>query len=616
MLYSPTRNSEINPPALKLRRIWLPRISYLLRKLGRFLLYRCELVPILTPAMLKRPIPLIILTALIFIAPALILGTGGGDTLYHMLRSENFAEQLWSGELYPRWMYKKNAGCGSSVFFFYYPISYYFASLFHFTHNLPPQGWYPLALAAFTAITLGGIFCYMWLRLFTERTAALCGAILYIALPYPAISFYLLMSYQEFFTFAWLPLQLYFIHKMAMGDKSAISGYIIALALQVMSSIPGTIVTGAIPVLYYMFIHFQQKALGVKSVATILAAITLSAALLAIYLLPLVNYLEFAQLGNTNKNWEGKFYYSENFLFSIPKGQAAAAHGSVLITTTIIVAVMLFALVMMWRNIRKSKDKLQLQSNFWFIIALGAVFMMSPLSGFVWELIPVIQKIQFPWRINLALGIAAVAITAILMQTLSHGKKYKDKIFMFGVIAVLSLSMSVEFGISSRQEFNETKQLYYDLNTYPMGLYLPKWVDKDWVHPSKIHQLKEYCLQQIHAGDSVSTEVTKWQARDIRFTVENTTDTDTEITMSQFYFPGWIAGNADNPQQIYEIHPEEKDGIGTIKITIPPGKHKINLELETLPAERYGFIISLITFILLAGWWIYYKNRKWVYDNL
>ena len=47
------------------------------------------------------------------------------DSLIHLVTSRHFADQLWAGDWYPRWMPGMNAGLGSPVFQFYPPVPFY-----------------------------------------------------------------------------------------------------------------------------------------------------------------------------------------------------------------------------------------------------------------------------------------------------------------------------------------------------------------------------------------------------------------------------------------------------------------------------------------------------------
>ncbi|MEP0917778.1 hypothetical protein NC981_13175 [Leptolyngbya sp. DQ-M1] len=57
---------------------------------------------------------------LLLVLPAILHGVFDAmDIPFHLRWTQQFSEQLWSGDFYPRWLYNMNAGLGSPAFFFY-----------------------------------------------------------------------------------------------------------------------------------------------------------------------------------------------------------------------------------------------------------------------------------------------------------------------------------------------------------------------------------------------------------------------------------------------------------------------------------------------------------------
>ncbi len=66
----------------------------------------------------------IIIFALIITIPATLYSVASGhDFPFHLKWANHFSKQIWTGELYPRWLQDMNAGLGSPAFFFYPPIA-------------------------------------------------------------------------------------------------------------------------------------------------------------------------------------------------------------------------------------------------------------------------------------------------------------------------------------------------------------------------------------------------------------------------------------------------------------------------------------------------------------
>src|SRR4029453_17708219 len=91
-----------------------------------------------------------------------------------------------------------------------------------------------------------------------------------------------------------------------------------------------------------------------------------------------------------------------------------------------------------------------------------------------------------------------------------------------------------------------------------------------------------------------TVDVQGWKPRKIEFQVHSTTNVVLEV--SQFYFPGWIAGTTDDPCGL-KVEPSKPGGL--VKIHVPSGNHQVTLLLiQTLP-EYAGGLISAVFFVLL-----------------
>ena len=120
------------------------------------------------------PVAAVLAAALVISLPAWLTGVpAGSDTLFHASWYTHFSEQLWSGELYPRWLAGMNGGLGSPVFFYYAPLPYHLTGLL--VAPLASAGDYGLRHLAYgTALSFvaSGLACYLWLRQISTRLGA------------------------------------------------------------------------------------------------------------------------------------------------------------------------------------------------------------------------------------------------------------------------------------------------------------------------------------------------------------------------------------------------------------------------------------------------------------
>src|SRR5215510_9721757 len=135
-----------------------------------------------TPKRVKElafPIFVIVLAGAILTAPVLIYGIpffSDDAVTHHAVWYVHFSEQLWAGDLYPRWLMGMNEGLGSPVFFYYPPLPFFLTSLLRPFFHSDSYGWYQLGLSASAALIASGLCAYVWLKQMVDGNSALAAA--------------------------------------------------------------------------------------------------------------------------------------------------------------------------------------------------------------------------------------------------------------------------------------------------------------------------------------------------------------------------------------------------------------------------------------------------------
>ena len=351
--------------------------------------------------------------------PAVFYGVFDAHDLvpYHLKWSKYFSEQFWIGDFYPRWLLGMNAGLGGPTFFFYPPVPYYFTSLFHplFANEL--QGWHQLSLSASFALIASGITAYIWLKSITDERAALIASIVYMALPYHiGIELYWRFAFAEYWSFVWMPLILYFAKQLITAHKFSIIGFAVSSALLVMTHLPTLIIFYPAVIGYILFTAVKHKR-GKKVLLRMILAITLGIGLSATYWLPAMTTQEYISM---KAIMEGPYFYGNNFLFITPDPIGRYLEVSTLLMGELACCAFIIARTNAIANYRR-------ESNYWIAIAMISVFMMLPLSQPIWYLVPVIQRLQFPWRFNTVLTIAIATLIALGLSSFRQSVNLSSK---------------------------------------------------------------------------------------------------------------------------------------------------------------------------------------------
>src|SRR5262249_14998555 len=160
------------------------------------------------------------------------------------------------------------------------------------------------------ALIASGATGYLWLRNLASEHASMLAAILYMAMPYHlGADLYVRAAFAEYWAFVWTPLILYFVHRLAAGQQSALIGIAVGWALLAMTHLPTAVTFSLLPFSYLVLLAPKGKKTRLFALA-MLAAMT-GSGLAAIYLVPALTTESLVLLA---RNATGYFSYA-NWLF-------------------------------------------------------------------------------------------------------------------------------------------------------------------------------------------------------------------------------------------------------------------------------------------------------------
>jgi len=536
----------------------------------------------------------IISIGLILTLPAIAYGIfGAHDILVHLNWYKYFSEQLWDGELYPRWLLGMNSGLGSPTFFYYAPIPYYFTSLFYFFKFGEVPIWSQLVFSVALALIASGFTAYLWLKDLTNHKTALISAVIYMTLPYHwAIDIYYRFAFTEYWTFVWMPLILYFSRKIIKGSRLAVPGFAVSYALLVMTHLPTTLMFSAFPIFYIAFMTLRRQRLIVFT--KMIIAVLLGVGLAAIYLLPAMTMQDYASLKEMATR--PFFYYEKNFLLEFNRLVNKSRNFVVFrVYLSILLVLMVGIFYGAFKIARKSiKKAVRRESTYWLIVAIASSFMTIPLSTPVWKLLPLLQKVQFPWRFHVVLTVATTALIATAIYSVNQTeRRFPKKTSTIGGLLLITTLFSgfiityINIGIPNFQVEQEF------LLRVDAPEYRPAWVSKEVFDQYVFSQVwKDFPKAEVTTGQG-SLSIQQWLPRKILLQTNATTDV--ELTLKQFYYPGWTA-RIDGTNQL-PLKPSQPEGL--VRLKVPRGQHQVRVTLEAGVEERLGQVISAVCVVLV-----------------
>jgi len=522
----------------------------------------------------------------------------GHDALTHLNWSRNFAAQFWSGDLYPRWLTAMNDGMGSPSFYYYFPLPYFVTSLFHApVLQLGSNGWLQLGLACTVAATMSGLTCLIWLRTQTGPIPALCGAVLFMLLPYHMlVDLYYRFAFTEFWSFVFMPLCLFFVVRTANGYRTGIPGLALSYALLLLAHLPSALIFSAVPPVYATIVGRQGTRL--QSSLKIIAAMVLGAGIAAFYWIPALITQKNVQFSDMSR---GSLHYENYFLLSKVGDTLVDTDGylSYLSTVTLLTCA---GAIFFWLAIGSRKFKRE--PVFWVVASSLALFMMLEISTLAWQASHVLQRIQFPYRFNLLLALALPALVAgaveeILRRRVSRfGRLLAIGAATFFLSQAASTGATVFKRATGAWDTAHIADIDRELSLKPdVPEYLPIWANKAYFPVTAgRNPLAEIPKAGITEGRGEVT-VLSWNSQEIILHIEGLTDI--LLTVRQLFYPTWNAYlSTTEGEEKLETFPSATEGL--LSLRIPTGSHRLLLKIEKSTEERLGHAISLTSLTLLA----------------
>jgi len=490
-----------------------------------------------------------------------------------------------------------NGGRGSPVFFFYGPFPYFLNSILRFLFSSDPYGWMILGFSFSLALIASGLSAYIWLREIVDKNSAFCAALFYMMLPYHlAVDLYYRFAFAEFWAFVWIPLILFFTRKIAANEKFAVLKFGLAYFLLIVTHVPSALIFSPIPPIYAMVAVWREK--NARIPFRVFCGMIFGLGLSAFYLIPaIMNQANISSIVMT----QGRYYYENGFLFSGQLLQPVVFRGFWNYVSWMTVILAITAVLSFITTKLACDEKNKKENMFWVVVAFACVFMMFSISNWVWRIFPVLQKIQFPWRFNMALSVATVALFAVGLSSseLLRSSRWR---MVFIVVCALVWGQVIGTGklaydkVAERIEPAAQRKI---LKGFKVGEGVPEYLPR-WVPGRLVTEVAEGNLDRIVdkvevlAGNG-HAEVVAWEPGHIELTTQGAGGL--QLLVSQFYYPGWTARLRGDSTTL----PLDPATDGLIGISVPAGEHRVLIDLETGREERLGQIISLIFFIVVLG---------------
>jgi hypothetical protein len=493
----------------------------------------------------------ILLAAAVAIAPQLVRGPSCGHDFDFHLVSWLDAQSSWrQGILYPHWAASANFGAGEPRFVFYPPLTWMLGAALGLA--LPWQ-FVPMALT-FLLLTATGLATRSLARpTLPDGPATLAGCAALFS-GYALFCAYERSAFGELTGGFWIPLLLLYLLRVrnpaASVGRRALDGSAAPLALVVAGCWLSNVPVGVMGCYLLAAVALVAALLG-RSWAPIVratAGVALGIGLASIYLVPATFEQRWVDIRHAT-GYPGEMI-ENSWLFARHADPELAVHDVELRRVSLLavsmLAVALIGLLIGWlrgklsirpnkiappqschpeRSAAESKDLRLLCRRWWVPLALipaAILFLQFPISMPVWNLLPKLRFLQFPWRWLVALEAPMGIFVAAAVWPHNSARRWR-RVAVAATCTVVFLAATVASGLIFFQHCDDEDAVDAMLAVYRSGAgfagadeYAPPGADNSLVATG----LPLACLVNdpstvlgAPAGESADGAVPAWDAR-------------------------------------------------------------------------------------------------------
>ena len=571
-----------------------------------------------------------------------------------------FDEAIRSGALWPRWAMHHIQGYGYPTFLLQAPLSFYVAEAFIIFGMGVTQAVKTAWAVAFLVAAWGMyalVKTWLWEDAPAEGAhpnhsrpvadhvsmAAVAAALLYTYAPYHLLDIYVRAAYPETMMMAWFPWAfLAFDRLIVRGTSSGWQGRLLLAAL----SYAGLLLTHTFALVAFTpllaaFVLFRlwtvwPRDTGDPNLAHAqsrrsLAGVTLLAAgagiaallLIAVFLIPL--FVEGQVL--VQEEWtRDTYHYSRHWVhwgqflspfwgYGYSDDPAGANDGmgfqlGVVLALLFVVSAFLLARPLR-RELTQRGDSRRLMA-FLLVASLLILAFMTPAADVLWQRIPLIAVVQFPWRMLALTAFTASALGGLALgqMALADRLALNERFPESALLVVALLVCFASFAYAQPEAMQPVEPWREDGRAvmafeqeHPDMIATTRWVQE---RPATSPLTEQYLQEEFSYDALQRLAVIAGDGRVLRnyslghaFGGEVMMATPGTVQIRLYNFPGWHVKVNGVPVE-HRVSPP----YGLIEADVPAGLVKIDVWMGATPARTAGAAISAAALLALLGLWL------------
>lgn len=529
----------------------------------------------------KLDIGIVAFTALAVVLPFLHFGIPSGhDFEFHFHSWLDVADAWRNGLIYPHWATLAHYGYGEARFIFYPPLSWSLGAALGFI--LP----WKLVPAAYiwVALTLSGASMFLLARQWLSRADALFAAAFYAANPYHLVIVYWRSAFAELLAAAYLPLLLLYVLRSEERDARVIAPLSLLLAAGWLTNVPSAVMMNYSVALLLLWIAIRNRSFAVLGYGA--ASVALGAAMAAIYLLPAWHQQSWV---NLDQVLSPGVRPQDNFLFTLTPIPDHNRFNRLVSIVALWEMAILGAAFFLGRRQRREK--------LWWPLVIWSVVISVLMIRFtlpLWQHLPKLRFVQFPWRWLLCLNVALAL--AIVLGIRRMWLRIAICIVAFGAVGLGWHSIMHPWWDNGGDIQEMVDNQSDGIGNEGVDEYVPVNVDST--------DVDQNASQVRYEGQgTANVQVVEWRAEDRIINVD--ANTSGRLVLRLFNYPNWRA-EVNGIIEPSETAPDT----GLLVIPIHAGASRIHIRWAEGWDRTVGEAISIIAFGLLGVWWFRHSRSS------
>lgn len=535
----------------------------------------------------------LVLISLLMVLPIYIEGIpngNGNDLPQHYRFALTYLDSIKSGIPYPSWGGLSNFGFGDIGIRFYPPLSYYVLIFFKSITG----SWYDASCLAFVFwFFLSGLSVYLWAKEYEfSKRASLFAGCAFIIMPFHVNELYNAFTYAEFAGSAILPFCFLFVARVFNKGKTIdVIGLGVFYGLLILTHLPLTVIGSICLFIYSTF--SLRKTNFVPVLSKLSLGVTLALISSSFYWIRLVT--EINLVNHNSPEFTSDIYdFHKNFAFAyfFTSAEDRVAMQLFYVDKLILFTLSIFIPALFFYFLFKKKQGISKLSGIIAFLAFS-IFITMELSVGIWEIMPILSKIQFPWRFLSVVSLGgAICVAAGIENILASLKTAKRPLailalgFMFMGVAFTTTQVMRPFYQNPKEHFEPMVNRLSDSISYEYWWSI--WAKKDALTETDI-SVRNY------------TEISRSQKEII---IEFDEGNPIKTPVKLFYYPHWKATVNDISVTI------EKDENGVILVPIPAEKSKVRIYFEEPFLVKAASFLSILSWLCLGMYLFHYLYKS------